>query len=93
MWYDDCITDVMYVCIIMHNMIVEQEGEELTDWIYEDVDAAGPSHDVATANVRMEISYEDTNRVRAFVDMCQQEAHIRLQKDLMEELWARWSAR
>ena len=41
LWYDDCIADVMYACIIMHNMIVENEDPELTDWANED--AAGLS--------------------------------------------------
>ena len=26
LWYADYIADVMYACIIMHNMIVENEG-------------------------------------------------------------------
>ena len=38
----------MYACIIMHNMIVEDEGEVLTDWASDDVDVVGPSHGVAT---------------------------------------------
>ena len=34
----------------MHNMIVEDEGVQLTSWANDD--KAGPSHDVATPNVR-----------------------------------------
>ena len=26
LWYPDCIVDAMYACIIMHNMIIENEG-------------------------------------------------------------------
>ena len=53
LWYEDCIADVMYACIIMHNMIVENKGPELTDWAAEDV--VVPSHDMTTVSVRMEI--------------------------------------
>ena len=63
LWYEDCIADVKYACIIMHNMIIENEGQELTNWANEDADAAGPSHDVATANVRIKIPHGDADRV------------------------------
>ena len=36
----------------MHNMIVEDEGVQLTNWANDDPNAAGPSHSVATPNVR-----------------------------------------
>ena len=32
-WYKEVIADVMYACIIMHNMIVEQERGHATDWV------------------------------------------------------------
>ena len=43
----ECIADVMYACIILHNMIVEDEATTLTDWVSDDDDGAGPSHGVA----------------------------------------------
>ena len=30
-WYKDVIADVMYACIILHNMIVEHEGGRVTE--------------------------------------------------------------
>ena len=74
MWDPDYITDIMYACIIMHNMIVEQEGLELTNWTNDD--AVGPSHGVATASVRMGIPHDYVGRLQAHADMRQQEAHI-----------------
>ncbi|XP_047937576.1 uncharacterized protein LOC125185126 [Salvia hispanica] len=53
MWYIPNIGDIMYACIILHNMIVESKGEELTQWTNEDDTGAGPSHGVASANVNM----------------------------------------
>ncbi|XP_047960040.1 uncharacterized protein LOC125205253 [Salvia hispanica] len=35
-WYKEVIADVMYACIIMHNMIVEQERGHVTDWVDDD---------------------------------------------------------
>ena len=49
----------------------------------------GPRHGVATANVRMGIPHGEADRVRAFADMRQTQAHIRLQNDIVEELWTR----
>ena len=46
-WYFPNIGDIMYACIILHNMIVESEGDELTQWTNEDDAGAGPSHGVA----------------------------------------------
>ena len=37
--YKEVIVDVMYACIILHNMIVEDEGTRVTDWRDEE---AGP---------------------------------------------------
>ena len=36
-WYTEVIADVMYACIIMHNMIVEQERGHVTNWVDEEV--------------------------------------------------------
>ena len=71
----------------MQNMIVDNEDSQLTDWANED--AARPSHGVATAPVQMGIPRGDAERVQAFATMRQQEAHSRLQHDIIEELWAR----
>ncbi|XP_047961393.1 uncharacterized protein LOC125206143 [Salvia hispanica] len=89
LWHMECIADIMYACIILHNMIVEDEAAALTDWASDDDDDAGPSHDVATPSGRMGVAHERAERVRAFGNMRQRQAHIRLQNDLIEELWLR----
>ena len=75
----------------MHNMIVEDEDPALTDWT-NDVDVVGPSHGVATANVRMGIPHGEADRVHAFANMRQRQAHIKLQNDIIEELWTQRGA-
>ncbi|XP_047948770.1 uncharacterized protein LOC125194555 [Salvia hispanica] len=92
-WYIPNIGDVMYACIIMHNMIVENEAAELTQWTNEDDTGAGPSHGVATANVNMGVPHGEVERMRAFTDMRQTNAHVRLQHDIIEEVWTRRGGR
>ncbi|XP_047948135.1 uncharacterized protein LOC125194125 [Salvia hispanica] len=36
-WYIPNIGDIMCACIILHNMIVESEGDKLTQWTNEEV--------------------------------------------------------
>ncbi|XP_047949577.1 uncharacterized protein LOC125195473 [Salvia hispanica] len=69
MWYIPNIDDIMYACIILHNMIVESEGDELTQWTNEDDTGVGPSHVVASANVNMGVPHGEVERLRAFADM------------------------
>ncbi|XP_047942625.1 uncharacterized protein LOC125189386 [Salvia hispanica] len=85
LWDMETIADVMYACIIMHNMIVEDEGPALTEWA--DDDGVGPSHGVATSSACLGVPQEGLDRVRAFADMRQRQARIRLQNDIIEELW------
>ncbi|XP_047978933.1 uncharacterized protein LOC125220842 [Salvia hispanica] len=93
MWYIPNIGDIMYACIILHNMIVKSEGDELTQWTNEDYTGAGPSHGVASANVNMGVPHGEVERLRAFADMRQRDAYIRLQEDIIEEVWTRRDGR
>ena len=86
LWDVGCIANIMHVCIILHNMIVEDEGVQLTNWANDDTDAAGPSHGMATPNVRRGVPHDEAGRLQEHVDMRQVNAHIQLQKDLIEEL-------
>ena len=49
-WYKEVIADVIYACIILHNMIVEDEGTGVTDWGNEEAgpSSGGPSSGAAT---------------------------------------------
>ncbi|XP_047949482.1 uncharacterized protein LOC125195367 [Salvia hispanica] len=69
LWHMECIADVMYACIILHNMIVEDEAAALADWASDDDDGAGLSHGVASPSGRMGVPHERAKRVRAFGDM------------------------
>ncbi|XP_047949981.1 uncharacterized protein LOC125195788 [Salvia hispanica] len=62
-------------------------------WTSEDDTGVGPSHGVATANVNMGVPHGEVERLRAFAYMRQRNAHIRLQEDIIEEVWTRKGAR
>ena len=51
----------------MHNMIVEDEGVQLTSWANDD--EAGPCHGVVTPNVRRGVPYDEIGRLQAHADM------------------------
>ncbi|XP_047964850.1 uncharacterized protein LOC125209289 [Salvia hispanica] len=58
-------------------------------WTSEDDTGAGPSHGVAPANVNMGVPHGEVERLRAFADMRQRNAHIRLQEDIIEKVCTR----
>ena len=60
----------------MHNMIVEDEDVQLTNWANDDTDTAGPSHRMATPNVRRGVPHDEADRLQAHADMRQVNAHI-----------------
>ncbi|XP_042029786.1 uncharacterized protein LOC121776669 [Salvia splendens] len=78
-WCKEDIADVLYACIILHNMIVEHEGGSVTDW---GDDEATPPH------VRgLLMGYNEVLAAQA--SMCNQQDHARLMSDMVEEIWAR----
>ncbi|XP_042059390.1 uncharacterized protein LOC121803875 [Salvia splendens] len=86
-YYPGDITDIIHAAIVMHNMIVESEGEDDADVPVKDV--AGPSHGVARESHRQGVPHGYVERLRTFVDMRQKEAHNRLQHYMTEEIWSR----
>jgi len=78
-WDEDIIQLVMTACIIMHNMIVEDEGVDEKDFIYDDV------------GEKMIVSHDATPEFDAFMQnykkIKDKETHTQLQADLIEHLW------
>ncbi|XP_062206263.1 uncharacterized protein LOC133908286 [Phragmites australis] len=80
LWDEETLSAIMTACIIMHNMIIEDEREDDdVDYAYEgageDVQA---SHDVTPPLMVLSQRY---NAIR-----CKQ-AHVNLREDLVEHLW------
>ncbi|XP_047975462.1 uncharacterized protein LOC125217928 [Salvia hispanica] len=78
--------DVMYACIIMHNMIVEQEVGHVTDWVD---DEAGPSSSTATPPVTRGLPMGFGEVLQRQTSMRSQQDHTQLMTDMIEEVWNR----
>ncbi|XP_047951342.1 uncharacterized protein LOC125196764 [Salvia hispanica] len=82
-WYKEVIADVMYACIIMHNMIVEQERGHVTDWVdYE----ARSSSSTATSPVTRGPPTGFGAVLQRQASMCNQQDHTQLMTDKIEEV-------
>jgi len=86
-WDKDTLREIMTACVIMHNMIIEDERNE-----DEDVDI----HYEGVGQLVTTTPPEQCNRTREFSDFIQAHCDIRnretrqqLQQDLIEHLWQR----
>jgi hypothetical protein len=81
-WDEATLRDIMVACVIMHNMIIEDERAD--EHIYE-------SYDSNDADVSMLISRAGTTKFTSFMQMREEiensHVHCQLQKDLIEHLW------
>ncbi|XP_047961466.1 uncharacterized protein LOC125206223 [Salvia hispanica] len=83
-WYKDVIADVMYACIILHNVIVEHEGGRVTDW-GDDEDGSSSSR-ATPAHVRgLPMGFNEVLSRQA--SMRNQQDHAQLMNDMIEEVW------
>ncbi|XP_047952936.1 uncharacterized protein LOC125198669 [Salvia hispanica] len=89
-FYQGDIADIMYACIIMHNMIIDDEHEGVLD-VTNDPSVASSSHGVSTESARQGVPHNEHERFQAFMDIHQKEAHQALQHDIIEELWIAWN--
>ncbi|XP_047979395.1 uncharacterized protein LOC125221317 [Salvia hispanica] len=85
-WYKEVITDVMYACIIMHNMIVEQERGYVTNWVD---DEAGSSSSTTTSPVTRGLPTGFGAVLERQASMRNQQDHTQLMTDMIEEVWNR----
>ncbi|XP_050286616.1 uncharacterized protein LOC126725756 isoform X1 [Quercus robur] len=84
-FYPEMLQKIMKACIILHNMIVEDERDEneVVDFDYEQIDEVN--------NPPIQVSREHANGFMAFIQSHQrirdQEIHYQLQSDLINHLW------
>ncbi|XP_047961661.1 uncharacterized protein LOC125206452 [Salvia hispanica] len=86
-WHEDDVANIMVACIILHNMIIEDEGFAAERWAPED--GASTSHGVASAPIQMGVPRSNEYLIQRFADIRRSTAHDQLQVDLIEEVWAR----
>ena len=77
----------MVACIILHNMIIEDEGFAAERWTPED--GVSTSHSVASAPIQMGVPRSNEYLIQRFADIRRSTTHDQLQVDLIEEVWAR----
>ena len=83
LFYSEMLQDIMKACVILHNMIVEDERDvnEAVELDYEQIDD----------NRSIKLSREDTNEFTEFIETHQcirdHEIHFQFQSDLLEHLW------
>ena len=81
-WYKSKLAEIMYTCIILHNMIVEDEGDAITNW---GDDEGEPSIPVSRGPTQ-----EFQQYLRRHAELRDQEVHHRLRSDLVEYIWNRF---
>ncbi|XP_052622481.1 uncharacterized protein LOC128127820 [Lactuca sativa] len=80
-WQLKNIKDIMYTCIILHNMIVENEGNAISNWS-DDVDPPIRVNRGLVEEVQYQIQRNSELRDNA--------VHHVLRHDLMEHIWERF---
>ncbi|XP_047949147.1 uncharacterized protein LOC125194981 [Salvia hispanica] len=86
LWFKEVIADVMYACIILHNMIVEQEAGHVTDW---GDDESGSRSSTASATVAYGLPMDFSEVLARETSMRSQQDHATLMNDMIEEVWKR----
>ncbi|KAL4571579.1 hypothetical protein LXL04_018342 [Taraxacum kok-saghyz] len=76
-WQIKNIKDIMYTCIILHNMIVEDEGNDISNWL-DDVDPPIHVHRGPAQEIERNSELRDSA------------VHHALRHDLMEHIWERF---
>ena len=81
-WDEETLADIMKACIIMHNMVIEDEGDIGNNDFYGS--DANPLVEVLHAyTLELEDSMQTHCHIRDSV------THSQLQSDLIEQLWER----
>lgn len=88
LWEHKQIDKIMWVCIVLHNMIVEDEKDMLTQYDLNET----PGSSIALPpelNNGATPSFADV--IRRDVEVCDWSMHARLKGDLVEHIWGRFS--
>ncbi|GJY56454.1 ALP1-like protein isoform X1 [Tanacetum coccineum] len=80
-WHTKTMNDIIYACIIMHNMIVENEGNAISEWSDDEGD---PPISVRNGSV------EAFNRyIKRRAELRDKLVHNQLRSDLVQHIWER----
>ncbi|KAL9667178.1 hypothetical protein QQ045_001527 [Rhodiola kirilowii] len=86
-WDVDTMKYIMFTCIIMHNMIVEDER---------DLHTPEYNYDAVGESVNVSLNRNRTRNIMEFIQVHHRirdkQSHIQLQTDLVEHLWQKYGA-
>ncbi|TVU47526.1 hypothetical protein EJB05_07130 [Eragrostis curvula] len=83
-WERERLSDIMTACIIMHNMIVEDEKDEATNTNFDNIGTL--------ANPSLGSDAERKAFVAAHHKLRDRAVHLQLQRDLIEHNWMRYGS-
>ena len=87
-WHMDTLKHIIYACIILHNMIIEDERHTYDgnfDFSYDHVD-----NDILTAEIYHGPHPDFQAYLQTRADVRQKQMHRQLQVDLVEHIWERF---
>ncbi|XP_057770888.1 uncharacterized protein LOC130990681 [Salvia miltiorrhiza] len=87
-WYVEHLKDIMMCCIILHNMIVENEGKRAAHWRDDDAGHGASSSDSTESARATLVCFEEYVQKDAILR--DRQIHAQLQHDLIEHVWARF---
>ncbi|XP_042385758.1 uncharacterized protein LOC121977233 [Zingiber officinale] len=82
-WYKSNLKDIMLTCIILDNMIVEDEGDAVRNWSDED------SNDPLT-QINQGSTEEFREYIRKNCELRDNQVHHQLRVDLVEHIWTHY---
>ncbi|KAG6469816.1 hypothetical protein ZIOFF_070747 [Zingiber officinale] len=82
-WCRKKLKQIMLACIILHNMIVEDEGEHVTNWYNEKGDE--PAQPIHGSNR----GFQDYLRINS--ELRDTQVHHQLRADLVEHIWGQYN--
>ncbi|XP_019182762.1 PREDICTED: uncharacterized protein LOC109177765 isoform X1 [Ipomoea nil] len=78
--YRENLKEIIYTCIILHNMIVEDEGDAIANWVDDMGGALAPASQGSTQ--------EFQEYLHRYSNLCDSQVHHQLRADLVEHIWA-----
>jgi hypothetical protein len=87
-WHMETLKHTIYACIILHNMIVEDERHTYGgnfDYSYDNAD-----NDISIAETFHGPHPNLATRLKKIADLCEKQVHRQLQADLVEYIWERF---
>lgn len=91
-WQRNVLKDIMYACIILHNIIVEDEKntyESLFDFSYDDMINI---NNASTVKISHRPISNFATILQRNAEICDKNVHPNLQADLVEHLWSKFGS-